>query len=172
MTVEQSLTAVSKELGVNPNDLSKLIRFESRWNPLAVNPISGAKGLIQFTDSTARAMGYADANDLVLQYPSIESQLNGPVLKYLSQFKPFVNPYPQSLYMAVFYPAYRFHPVSTRFSDTIQKQNPGIVYVGDYIAKVEGGLFKRYSPLGFFIPLILGISAIVYNFVKNTRRSI
>jgi hypothetical protein len=172
MSVETALKDISKQLGVKPNDLSKLINFESRWNPLAVNPISGAKGLIQFTDSTARSMGFSSASDIVLQYPDAEAQLRGPVLKYLSQFKPFAAPYPQSLYLSVFYPAYRYYPLNAEFSDTIKMQNPGINFVGDYVAKVEGGSFKRYSAFGFFIPLLLGIGAIVYNFIKNTRRSI
>lgn len=172
MSLEASLNNVSKALGVNPSDLSKLINFESKWDPLAVNPISGAKGLIQFTDTTARSMGFSSASDLVAQYPTAEMQLNGPVLSYLSQFKPFGSPYPQSLYLSVFYPSYRFAPVNTAFSDTIRAQNPGINFVGDYIAKVERGNFKRYSSFGFFIPIILGVAAIIFNYVRNTRRSI
>ncbi len=43
----------------------------------------------------------------------------------------------QRLYMSVFYPEARDWPLSTKFPAKVQKQNPGIVTVNDYIAGVN-----------------------------------
>ncbi|MGC8160121.1 transglycosylase SLT domain-containing protein, partial [Salmonella enterica] len=48
---------ISTELGINHNWLMFVMWFESKLNPQAVNPISGATGLIQFMPSTARSLG-------------------------------------------------------------------------------------------------------------------
>jgi len=134
------LGAIAAKLAVPVEWLSSLIRFESRFNPSARNPISGARGLIQFTNTTARAMGYGSADDLLARHPTIESQLTGPVLAYLSKLAPF--PSEQSLYMAVFYPAARNWPLSQPFPPAVQAVNPGIVTVADYVSKVKGTKIK------------------------------
>lgn len=134
---ESILLNLSNVLGVKRDDLYQLINFESAgWNPLARNKLSGARGLIQFTHSTARKMGFKDADDLVNKYPTIESQLEFPVYNYLKQFIPFSGK--QSLYLSVFYPKYRNFPPMTEFNDTVKSQNPGIITVQDYIDFVEG----------------------------------
>ena len=56
-----ALKDTASRLGTNYNSLYKLINFESGWNPKATNPISGARGLIQFMPSTAFGMGFAGA---------------------------------------------------------------------------------------------------------------
>lgn len=134
---ESLLQNLASILGVSRDDLFSLINFESAgWNPLARNKLSGARGLLQFTNSTARGMGYASADDLVAKHPSIESQLEGPVYNYLKQFIPFTGK--QSLYMAVFYPKYRnVHPL-THFPDKVKSLNPGIFTAQDYIDYVDG----------------------------------
>ena len=167
MSVESALSDVALSLGVPVDSLRKLIQFESRFDPMAKNPYTGASGLIQFIDSTARSLGYGSATELVLQHPDIESQLRGPVLKYLSQFKPFKNP--QSLYLSVFYPSYRFSPLTTEFPDSVKAVNPGIRYVGDYVAKVEKKSFKKYSFLGFVLPIAAITLAV---FFKQLKRSV
>jgi hypothetical protein len=129
------LKQVSANLGIDPSWLNNLIEFESGWNPAARNELSGARGLIQFTHTTARNLGFQDADDLVAKYPDAEGQLLSPVYRYLSKMKPY--PTKQSLYMAVFYPAARNWAPDTAFSPTIQKLNPGIVTVADYVRKVE-----------------------------------
>lgn len=139
LTVNQEtlLKGLASILGVSRDDLFNLINFESAgWNPLARNKISGARGLLQFTNTTARNMGYASADDLVNKHPTIDSQLEIPVYNYLKEFVPFTGK--QSLYMAVFYPDFRnVHP-DTTFNDKIKRQNPGIFTVQDYIDLVEG----------------------------------
>lgn len=134
----KALREVADSLGITSDALYKLINFETAgtWNPQIKNPNSSARGLLQFTDSTARKLGYKDSLDLVTKNNSIESQLYFPVLKYLSQFKPFTTK--QSLYMSVFYPKYRNVDPLTHFPDKVKKVNPGIDTVQSYINKVEG----------------------------------
>jgi hypothetical protein len=131
----KALSEVSNSLGINQEDLYKLIQFESKWNPAAKNPLSSARGLLQFTDATAKNLGYRDSLDLITKNNSIESQLYFPVLQYLSQFKPFKTK--QSLYMSVFYPDAREWPLYQEFPEKVKKNNPGIRTVADYVNKVE-----------------------------------
>ena len=53
-----ALKDTAASLGMSWQPLYKLINFESRWDPKARNPSSGARGLIQFMPSTAEGMGY------------------------------------------------------------------------------------------------------------------
>src|SRR6267143_5843765 len=106
------------------------------------NPLSSAKGLIQFMDTTAKAMGYQNSYDLIIQNPTVEKQLMGPVLKYFKQFAPFHTE--QDFYLSVFLPKYRHAAQDTVIYDDhpgmkeiFQKQNPGIVTVGDYVNKLK-----------------------------------
>ena len=131
-----ALCTVAQALAVDPDVLYRLIELESGWDPLAKNPHSSARGLIQFVDSSAQELGYMDAADLVEENPSREKQLLGPVYHYLEKYKPF--PTNQSLYMAVFYPKFRFVEPTTAFPQFVQGLNPGINTVQDYIDLVEG----------------------------------
>lgn len=144
------LNTIASRLKVLPGNLIKLIQFESKFNPKAENPLSSAKGLIQFTDSTAQSLGFKNSLDLITKNPTISDQL--PIVeKYLSQFKPFTSK--QSLYMAVFYPVARNWNENTLFPENVQKVNPGIKTVKDYIDKVEGNL----TPQKTVIPIIAGM---------------
>jgi hypothetical protein len=172
MSIESAINDVAASLGVNPGNLTKLINFESNFDPKARNPLSSARGLIQFTMDTARSLGFKDSDDLINRYPDVESQLRGPVLSYLSQFKPFSEPFPQSLYLSVFYPQYRYSPPDTAFSDMIKKVNPGINFVSDYVNKVEKKKPKvvslsKFSAIGFVVPVGLAALAIVYLHLKR-----
>lgn len=155
-----TLETVSKKLNVNSAWLWSLIQFESRGSPAARNPISGARGLIQFLHSTARELGYKDADDLVEKNPTFDKQLSGPVLKYLAKYAPFSTP--QSLYMAVFYPAARTWQPSRMFPAAVIDSNPGIYTVQDYINHVEGkGKGKIQNAIGFLVlAAIAAIAAI------------
>lgn len=150
---------VCKKLEVNPDWLYNLINFESGWNPLAKNPISGARGLIQFTHTTAKELGYVDANDLVEKNKDISSQLLFPVLQYLLKYKPF--PTEQSLYLAVFYPAYRYKEPSTQFPDSVKKYNPSIDTIQDYVNLVKK---KENEEKLFFFGLIFLIIILFFKF--------
>lgn len=167
MTVESALSDVSRSLGVPTDSFKKLIQFESEFNPLARNTITGARGLIQFLHSTAQSLGFANADDLVARFPETEAQLRGPVLQYLSKYKPFGPPFPQSLYLSVFYPAFRNYPLNAEFPDTVKRSNPGIKYVGDYVAKVEKKKFKKYSAVSFFLPVCAAVLAVFFPQLKR-----
>jgi len=56
---DAALTKVAGWLGVAKDSLYKEINFESGWDPLARNPYSGARGLVQFMPKTAKNMGFA-----------------------------------------------------------------------------------------------------------------
>ena len=74
-TVRALLQMMAFRLGVRVDHLYKLIKFESGFNPKAANPNSSAKGLIQFTNSTAKSLGYKDSKDLIKKNPTIKDQL-------------------------------------------------------------------------------------------------
>jgi hypothetical protein len=151
-------------LGVKREWLVDLIRFESAWNPTAENKYTGARGLIQFMPATASGLGFPGtqsikdgrptaADNLIKVAPDITSQLYY-VVKYLEKYKPF--PTLQSLYMSVFYPKYRNVAQTTAFPDSVQKVNPGIKTVADYM--------RRASPLARAVaPMLLcAIGATVF----------
>lgn len=145
-----ALLEVADRLSLAPKPLAAEVQFESGWNPKIKNPTSSARGLIQFMDSTARGMGYAGSLDLVLKHPTIETQLRGPVLDYLKKWAPYRTD--QSLFMAVFYPAYRYVGLDTEFPDNVQRWNPGIVTVRDYVDHVWSrvgtiDLSQTYDPV-------------------------
>jgi hypothetical protein len=129
--LRSALDSVAAEIGSNADDLYWLIDAESSWNPAAVNPRSGAAGLIQFTNTTARGLGFTDAADLVAKYPSAIGQLLGPVRTYLLRYAPAGTQ--QALFLSVFYPAYRYIHPSQHFPLAVQDANPGIKTVQDYI---------------------------------------
>ena len=152
---------VSARLGIaDPQWLSNLINFETggTFDPAISNPRSSAKGLIQFIDSTAQGLGYESSLDLVLKNPTFESQMRGPVVKYLKTWAPYPEEY--LLYMAVFYPAARSYPPDTTFKEIFYKRiadktkaeasykafsnaNPGIKTPQDYVNFIKK---KRVNP--------------------------
>ena len=87
------------ELNINPDFIAGVMSFESKFDPGAVNPLSGASGLIQWMKSTAakhgktleniRAMSRVEQLDLVRDY-----------------FKPWAGKLhaPEDAYLTVFYP--------------------------------------------------------------------
>lgn len=160
--VNQALIEVSRKLGIEPGTLDMLITFESKWNPKAANPYSSAKGLIQFVNMTARDLGFASSQHLVNSYPTVIGQLKGPVYKYLAKHKPFRND--QSLFMAVFYPRAKNWPLHKEFPQYVQKVNPGIRTVNDYMQKV-------YKKLGLtkFSPLLILLGIGVFYILKNRK---
>ncbi len=160
---KKELIQVSGKLGVKPESLAKLIIFESRFKPWAKNPLSGAMGLIQFTNETARGMGYRGAYDLVSKYPTIIQQLRYPVYEYLRRKKPFKNE--RDLFLSVFYPVGRNKPDWYILPAKARKLNPGIVTIGDYLRKVQGSNLTSMNPY-----LILGIGILYLLFRKGGIR--
>lgn len=89
-------------------------------------------------------MGNA-ADTLVSKNSDRISQLKGPVYNYLNGGAPY-NSTPQDLYMQVFYPVARKWPIDKEFSPLVQKQNPGIRTVRDYVQKVEKAKGPTLTP--------------------------
>lgn len=155
-------------IGVDPSWLDSIIGFESRHNPQIQNPIAYnqgrvdqgadtprfARGLIQFTDETAQWLGFADSLDLVTKLPDYQSQMEQAVIPYFVKYAPF--PTKQSFYMTVFYPAYRSKDIDAEFPAFVQRVNPGIRTVRDYINKVDGIVTKAVTGAAL---LVAGIAA-------------
>ena len=167
MTQHEIIIETAQKLATEPAWLDALIKFESGYSPTIKNKASTARGLIQFTDDSARMLGYKDSAALVTALPTFETQMRGAVLPYLKYWGPY--PSQQSLYMAVFYPKFRYSPVDTVFPDSVQKVNPGIVTVQDYIHFVNRRIsFTAVKKSASLAGLVLA-GALVYMFVKYVR---
>lgn len=79
----REVAAMANRLGTKPEYLMAVMSFESGLNPKAVNPTSGATGLIQFLPSTARGLGTSAA---ALKNISATAQLRY-VEKYFEQYR-------------------------------------------------------------------------------------
>ena len=114
----EKVNNICTELRIEANWLMFVMWFESRLNPQAVNPISGATGLIQFMPSTARGLGITTA---VLKRMSNVQQLDY-VLAYLRPYKGRMKTW-VDVYLAVFYPRAMGNPNFVITSDIVAKQN-------------------------------------------------
>ena len=109
---------ICNQLNIKPNWLMFVMWFESRLNPQAVNPISGATGLIQFMPSTARGLG--TTTDVLKRMSNVQ-QLDY-VLAYLRPYKGRMKRW-VDVYLAVFYPKAMGKPDFVITSDIVAKQN-------------------------------------------------
>ena len=114
----EKVNNICTELRIEANWLMFVMWFESRLNPQAVNPISGATGLIQIMPSTARGLGTTTA---VLKRMSNVQQLDY-VLAYLRPYKGRMKRW-VDVYLAVFYPRAMGNPNFVITSDIVAKQN-------------------------------------------------
>lgn len=132
----EALRHVSQILNIPVKWLFAVINYESGFNPQIKNPASNssARGLIQFTNDSAKKLGYTDSLDLVQKNPTIESQLLGPVLKYFKQYSPFANE--KEFFLSVFVPAFRRYGLYDSFPVWVRESNPGINTPHDYIKRV------------------------------------
>jgi len=121
----QKVRDISTVLGVDPNWLMHVMWSESRLNAQAVNPITGATGLIQFMPATAASLGTSLAD---LKNMSNVQQLDY-VLKYLKPYRFKIQSY-IDLYFAVFFPLAIGKPLAWVFeaknlaASLIARQNP------------------------------------------------
>ena len=114
----EKVNNICAELQIEANWLMFVMWFESKLNPQAVNPISGATGLIQFMPSTARSLG---TTTTVLKHMSNVQQLDY-VLAYLRPYKDRMKRW-IDVYLAVFYPKAMGNPNFVITSDIVAKQN-------------------------------------------------
>ena len=96
----QKLITIADALGLDPDWISTVISIESRWNPRAKNPNSSASGLIQFIESTAKALGTTTA---AIRSMSTSEQLE-LVRRYLQPYARRIKSVGDT-WLAVFYPA-------------------------------------------------------------------
>lgn len=152
-------------LGVPVRWLLELLWFETNrtLDPLARNAISGARGLIQFTNTTARGLGFAGADDLVAKRPTVVAQMP-LVVSYLRRYRPF--PTKQALFMSVFYPTSRYVPEDTLFSASVQRDNPGIRTVADYMRKADS-LARTLPVIGAGAALVLVVAVALVVFLRR-----
>jgi hypothetical protein len=151
-------------IGVPAAWLDAIINFETAgtYSVAARNPYSGAMGLIQVTDTTARSVFHVtDSATLSEQYPEFDEYMENVVVPYFKKYAPF--PTRQSFYMSVFYPAYRNSPADTVFSERIQELNPGIVTVQDYVDKVD----RRINATPFAIGAVLAAGIVLWWVIRR-----
>lgn len=134
---------ISAKLGIDPNYLMFVMRWESNLNPAAVNPVGGATGLIQFMPSTARSLG--TTADALRKMNNVE-QLDF-VYKYFYPYRGRMRSV-YDVYLITFFPAALGKPDSYVFetkslsAKIIAEQNPGIDLNKDL--KITVGEFKQY----------------------------
>lgn len=121
----RKLQKVADSLGVDKAHLIAIMKAESGMDPAAVNPQSGATGLIQFMPKTARALGTTTEE---LRTMSAVDQLD-----YVYRYFKMNNVRPGmdlgDLYMAVFMPAHVGKPddyVLARQGGITYQQNAGL----------------------------------------------
>lgn len=163
---------VARKVGTEPYLLDALINFETggTYDPQIKNPYSSARGLIQITDSPARELGFRDSADAVTKFSDFHSQMYHVVLPYFQMQRRRHGPLDtrQRLYMSVFYPAYMDTSPHTEFPASVQKVNPGIVRVRDYIyfvnSRVNEGtlMLKKAAPALSAAMIALGIAGMIY----------
>jgi hypothetical protein len=133
------LEILAQKLNVDKADLFALINFETggRINPQIRNRSgSSAKGLLQFTNESARRIKDKNGKNLkssahlIKEYPSVKDQMEiptrhnkygGPVYQYLNMLAPFKST--DDLFMAVMYPPARKTGILPKH---ISKLNAGI----------------------------------------------
>ena len=142
---------ICNRLGINPNWLMIVMRFESAntFLPNVKNPNSTAVGLIQFTAGTAKELGTTTA---ALASMTAIQQLDF-VEKYLLQYKGRMTDL-YNTYLAVFSPAYIGRPDAQKVyaspspsytaNSKLDTNNDGVITVGE-IKQV----ITRYIPNGF-----------------------
>ncbi len=144
----QSIVRVGRNLRTNPRWLANVINWESgmAFSTSARNKSSGATGLIQFMPKVAKVLGTTtaklakmDAREQMayVQY-YFEKVASGSYRDPYTQTKYEPGPLhtKQAVYMTIFYPAYRYVPLDTRFPANVRKAN-NVETVRAYIAKVD-----------------------------------
>lgn len=170
MTEAQIITEAARRIGTKPEWLDALINFETggTYSTNIKNPRSSAIGLIQLTNAPARDMGFADSTAAVEAYPDFKSQMFNIVVPYFEMKKKQngIDNYmkKQSLYMAVFYPAYWDWPADSLFPIEVRNVNPGINTPQDYINFVDKRIKTDTLKVASSVSLVLiaGLATAAY----------
>lgn len=175
---------ISGKLGINPDWLMAVMKFESDLDHANVNSGSGATGLIQFMPFVYKDYGLSQSE---LQNMSNVKQLDY-VYKYFLPYKGKINSFTDA-YLTVFFPlavgkpdSYVLGTAKTK-PETIAKQNPSfdtdknkVVTAGEIRGFLRKKFIKELSPADFAIlfpkqagGVVLGIlsaAAIIYALTK------
>lgn len=114
----QALERVANAVAWDVRWLCIVINNECGFNPKAVNPISGASGLIQFMPNTAIALG--TTVEAIRKMSAIEQLVF--VEKYLKPWRGKIKNVSDA-YFVVFYPAAIGKPSTFVFPTIVAKQN-------------------------------------------------
>lgn len=140
---------LAHSLNLKTEDLFALINYETggRMNPKVASKNSSAKGLLQFTNITAKNLLDKNGNrlssskHLTEAYPTIKDQLEiptsknkygGPIYQYLKKYAPFKST--EDLFISVIYPSSRR---SQRLPRRISRQNAGIRNARDFVNRAR-----------------------------------
>lgn len=141
----KSVDQVSRNLGINRDDLLQIIGFETAgtFDPAVRSRTSSATGLIQFLDSTAKGLGTTTA-DLARMTRAEQMQY---VEKYLQPYKGKIKNF-GDLYMAVHYPAaigkdnsfvlYSEGSEAYTANRGLDSNNDGVVTRGEAVSRAAG----------------------------------
>lgn len=136
LTVERALLVVdtARAVGAEPVWLAEVINFESRFRPDAVNPTSGATGLIQFMPSSARRLGTTTAALRTMtfeqQWPYVDRYFRSVAAGEWTGDEGGLLDTRVKVAMAVFYPAYRNLDPKTRLPANVLAANEVIRKAG------------------------------------------
>lgn len=155
------VSELAARLEVRPEWLLKIFEKESNFNPNAVNPVSGATGLIQFLPSSAIGLGTTVS---ALKAGGTPFQLEY-VEKYFRQFFKHGQA-PKNgfdLYLYVFRPAWVGQPDSVRLPSSAYAGNKGLDLEGKgFVTKSD---LRRYYEGGFSEKLPLAAIPVALLFI-------
>ena len=161
-TFLDKVEAIEQRLRMAPGSLLAVMRFETggTFDPAERNRAgSGATGLIQFTPSTAKALGTSTE---ALARMSAEDQLDY-VERYLSPYKGKIGTlqdaylsvlYPRAIGKPTWYPLFTSGTKAYEQNAGLDRDKKGVVTVGDAVARVQqaggedGGPRPVQSPPG------------------------
>jgi hypothetical protein len=130
-----SIVQVARRVQIaDPMWLAVVINFESNgFNPAAVNPTSGASGLIQFTKTTAKELGTTVERirmmNAVQQMQLVQKYF---LLPRIRRYAPFRNQ--QDTAMAIFEPKLIGKPPTHPAPSYVTDWNPNVRTIADYLA--------------------------------------
>lgn len=146
------INLMAEKLKIPYIDLFSVMAYETggKFDPKSKNPISGAMGLLQFTNQTATTLvnrqgkHFKNVAQLIEEYPTVKDQMElptkdnkigGPVYQYLARNAPYANK--RELYLTVFRPTSVNDHNNKSLPNIVRQQNPGLNKVGDYEKKVN-----------------------------------
>ena len=113
---------VASNLGIDASNLIAIMKSESSLNPQAVNPVTGASGLIQFMPNTAKSLGTT--------VEEIRKMTAVQQLPYVEKYFKSVRVQPGSsagrLYAYVFLPGRANREVLTQAGENYYESNKGL----------------------------------------------